>query len=124
MAGLGVGLMAAGSAGRIFDLGMIAVGAGLGLIPALLLQPLIDKVILYADVYHIETVQLFSEGTWQVGVARIDGRILSYELRATQAPPPIWTHYIHYLVFAGVGAAVRTLQNRQPESLVPEGAVP
>ena len=55
--------MAAGSAGRIFDLGMIAVGAGLGLIPALLLQPLIDKVILYADVYLDETEQLFFEGT-------------------------------------------------------------
>ena len=60
---MGVGLMAAGSAGRIFDLGMIAVGAGLGLIPALLLQPLIDKVILYADVYLDETEQLFFEGT-------------------------------------------------------------
>ncbi|EKX46607.1 hypothetical protein GUITHDRAFT_137998 [Guillardia theta CCMP2712] len=68
VAGLFFGLFAASSlpqASKMFDLGLLTLGASVAIIPALILQPAIDSAM----------------SRW-----------------------PDWTHYIHYIVFAGVGA--------------------
>mmetsp|Transcript_32161 Transcript_32161/g.51824 ORF Transcript_32161/g.51824 Transcript_32161/m.51824 type:complete len:446 (+) Transcript_32161:326-1663(+) len=66
-AGLVAGVMSASASVKLFDAGLVAVGAGMALLPALLLQPAFSRA-----------------------------------LRAK----PVWTHYLHYVAFLGIGAGL------------------
>ena len=66
-AGLVAGMVSASGAVKAFEVGLIVVGAGMMMLPALLLQSAFDRAL---------------------------------------SGYPSWTHYLHYLAFAGLGAAL------------------
>ena len=66
-AGLVAGMVSASGALKAFEVGLIVVGAGMMMLPALLLQSAFDRAL---------------------------------------SGYPSWTHYLHYLAFAGLGAAL------------------
>jgi len=98
-AGLGVGMMAAGSAGRIFDAGMLMVGAGLGLIPALLLQPVVDQILADAPQWT-HYIHYFCFAALGAGVAKLrpDYFIISF---SSVFGAMVWGMAVSYFADAG-----------------------